>query len=267
MPLPLMDIYLALPAFLLVLFRVSGLLLATPLFSGPMMPLQFRVLLALGISMAVFPPLMADLPREVTLASALTGLLGEVAVGMFMGLAMSLLFAGVEMAGQIVAYQAGLGLGQAFNPMFESSSTAVSQMYLLITMMIFLAVGGHRALIVTLLESFHTVPPLSFEFHEGIMLLLVDLLTVSFTIVIRVGGPTILAVMLGFLTLGFISRTVPQLNILTIGFPLKLGVALIMMALTMIGLEPVLIEGLSAGMDAIRAGFNVEPASSASVEL
>ncbi|GAF97676.1 unnamed protein product [marine sediment metagenome] len=83
----------------------------------------------------------------------------------------------------------------------------------------------------------------------------------SFSIAIRVAAPAILALMLALVSLGFISRTVPQLNILTVGFPIKLGIALLVMALTMMSLEPLLLDGLALGLDAIRAGLGMNPIS------
>ena len=195
------------------------------------------------------------------MATAVAGLLGELALGVFIGLGVSLLFAGVQLAGRLVSYQAGLALGAAFNPMLESSSTAVSQLHYLVAMMIFLAVGGDRALLATLLDSFESVPPLSFRVTEGLAALMVELVGVSFALAIRVGGPATVALLLGFLTLGFISRTVPQLNILTIGFPIKIAIALLAMAMTIMGLEPVLIEGLTTCLSGVREGLGLTPPS------
>ena len=73
---------------------------------------------------------------------------------------------------------------------------------------------------------------------------------------IRVAGPKILALMLAFMTVGFISRSVPQMNILTVGFPIKLRIAFIVMAMTIMALEPLLLDGLPLCVDGIRAGLS-----------
>ena len=62
------------------------------------------------------------------------------------------------------------------------------------------------------------------------------------------------------MTLGFISRTMPQLNILTVGFPLKIGIALVMMALTIMSLESVLLDALTIALDGVRSGLGLEGA-------
>ena len=116
-------------------------------------------------------------------------------------------------------------------------------------------------LVRTLLDSFASIPPLTFRVTEGLGDLLMDLLTVSVELAIRVGSPTIVALLLTLLTLGFLSRTMPQLNILTIGFPIKLSIAMLVMAMTVMSLEPILLDTFTAGIDGLRSGLGLGPAT------
>jgi flagellar biosynthetic protein FliR len=257
MPWSMVEIYLALPAFLLVLSRVAGLMLASPLFSATMLPGPINALLAVAISLAVFPLAAAGPALPVTLGSAVTGMAGELAIGLVLGLGVSLVFAGVEMAAQLMSQQAGIALGEVFNPMMETSGTEVSQLYSLVAIMVFLGVGGHHALVRALLDSFATIPPLGFKPTPGLVELIMDVATLSFTIAIRVGGPVILALILSFLMLGFISRTVPQLNLLSVGFPVKLAMALFIMAVSMISMESILVDGLNEVMEGLRGALGM----------
>ncbi len=260
MPWLLTDIYGALPAFMLVLARVAGLMIAAPFFSGNVVPNRVKGLLAGAISLAVFPLLAPQVKMPVTLGMAAAGMMGEIAIGLLIGLGVSLMFVGAQIGIQLASQQAGMALGRIFNPMLESSVPIVAQLYYWVSVMIFLAVNGHHALVRALLDSFETIPPLGFRVTEGVVTLLADLLTVSFALAIRVGGPTILALLLGFMTLGFISRTMPQLNILTVGFPLKIGIALIMMALTIMSLESVLLDTMTIALDGVRSGLGLDGA-------
>jgi len=253
-------IQMLLPAFLLVLFRISGLMLAAPLFSSPLLPLQFKALMSVGMSMAVFPIVIAHVVAPVTLASAVSGLIGELAIGVTIGLGVTLVFTGIQVAGQLISQQAGLALGEIFNPMMEAQVTVVSELYFFVATIVFMTVGGDHALIRALLDSFTTLPLLSFHETPAFTNLLVDLISLSFIIAIRVGGPTILALLLAFLTLGFISRTVPQLHLLSVGFPIKIAIAIAIMAMTMISLEPVLLDGLNVCMDSIRGALKLDGA-------
>lgn len=258
MPWGLTEIYVVLPAYVLVLSRVAGLMLAAPFFSGAILPTRLKVLLAASIALAVFPLTISRLTVPVTLMSAAAGLIGELAVGLLLGMGVSLVLMGVQLGIQLTSQQAGMALGEVFNPMLESNLPVVAELYYFVSMVIFLAVGGHRALVRTLLDSFEAVPPLGFVVSEGVVALLTDLMMVSFTLAIRVGGPMIIALLLGLMTLGFLSRTMPQLNILTIGFPIKIALALLVMALTIMWLEPLLLQGLSLAVDAVREGMGME---------
>lgn len=250
---------MALPAFVLVLARVAGLMLAAPFFSSPVIPTQISVLLAAAMSLAIFPLTAATLAGPVTMGSAVGGLVGELAIGLVLGLGVTLVLVGIQVAAQLVSQQAGAALGEVFNPMLESSSSEVAQLYFLVAMSVFMLTNGHHAMVRALLDSFTAIPLLGFKPDIGLLDLLISMITLSFTIAIRVSGPAMLALLLAFLTLGFISRTVPQLNLLTVGFPIKLAMALLVMALTLIGLEGILVDGVVDVMDEIRTALGMVP--------
>ncbi|MHC4443955.1 MAG: flagellar biosynthetic protein FliR [Planctomycetota bacterium] len=250
------ELYAFLPAFLLVLFRISGLLLAAPLLGSMVLPHRIKAMLAVAMSLAVFPMMVSYVPASITLRSVAGGLVGELAIGLFIGLGVGLFFAGIQMGAQLVGQQSGIRLGNVFNPVAASSGSILGRLYFLVALMIFLMVGGHRALVRALLDSFSAIPPLSFHVTENLLEILIEMCVLSFSMAIRVAGPMILALMLAFMTLGFISRTVPQLNILTVGFPIKLGIAFIVMAVTIMALEPLLLDGLTLCLDGIRAGLS-----------
>jgi flagellar biosynthesis protein FliR len=251
------ELYAALPVFMLVLARVAGLMLSSPLFTSEMLPAPLNIFLAVAISLATFPMVAPHAVVPVTIGSAVAGMVGELAIGLILGLGVTLIFAGVQMAAQLVSQQAGLSLGEVFNPMMESSGNEVSQLYFLVAMAVFLAAGGHHAMVRAVLDSFATIPPLGFKPDSGMIDFVISALTSSFTLAIRVGGPVILALVLAFLTLGFISRTVPQLNLMTIGFPVKLAMALFIMAVSMISMESLLVDSVNEVMQGVRSGLGI----------
>jgi flagellar biosynthesis protein FliR len=261
MPLPLFGFYALLPAFMLVLCRVGGLMLTAQVFSSIALPVQVRVFLAVAVSLAVFPMTVPYLPMQVSLAGACAGLLGELAIGLLLGLAVQLVFTGLEMAAEMVGQMSGMRLGEVFNPMLEASAGALGELYTLVAMMAFIAVRGDHALIRALLDSFQTIPPLGFAPTEGLLALVLDMLELAFTLTIRIGGPMALALMLSFMTIGFLSRTIPQLHLMSIGFPLKAAVGLSVAALTFVSMESVLVEGFREAFDSIRAGLGLGPSA------
>ncbi|MBP7933871.1 MAG: flagellar biosynthetic protein FliR [Phycisphaerae bacterium] len=257
MSVPFVDIYLALPAFMLVLARISGLMLTAPFFSGSIIPTQVKAILVLAVSAVVFPMAGPHTAVPVTMSTVVWGMVGELALGTIVGIGVSLVLTGVQMGVQLASQQAGMALGEAFNPMLETSLPVVSELYFFVSFTVFLAVGGHRAMIRALLDSFETLPLMGLRVDESMVLLMISLVTVAFTVAIRVAGPMMLALLMSFITLGFLSRTVPQLNILTVGFPAKMMLALLIMALTIMSLEPVLTGSLALVMDELRQGLGI----------
>lgn len=261
MPWSVFELYAKWPLFLLVLFRIGGLMLAAPIFSAAIFPTQVRILLAMAIAAAVFPMMSVQLTVPVTADTAVSGLAGELVIGLLIGFSLSLMFMAVQIAAEFISHQCGMTIGAVFNPMLDSSESVFSQLYYFAATMGFFAVGGHRELIRAVLDSFATMPPLAFRLTQGMTDLMLSLMTASFELAIRISGPTVVALMISLLILGFLSRTLPQLNIINVGFPLKLGIALLMMGLTIMSLEPVLLEAFDTGMDGIRAALKLPVAA------
>jgi flagellar biosynthetic protein FliR len=257
MPFEFAQIYIAMPAFLLVTARITGLMLAAPLFSAATVPTTVKALFVAAISLAVFPLLVPAMQGPLTMGATVAGLIGELAIGLMLGLGVSLILAGVQLGVQTVSQQAGLALGEVFDPTMETSTPIAAEIYFYVCMTVFLAVGGHRALVRGLLDSFATIPPMGFRVTEDVVALLIEMLTVSFIIAVRVGGPIILALLLAFVTLGFISRTIPQLHLMTVGFPVKIALALGLMAMTLMSLEPVMVDSVNRTMDDLRMGLGI----------
>ncbi len=252
MPFELLKLPLLLPGLVLVMFRVLGLALTAPLFSATAIPRRVKIGLAMAVAMMTFPMVQPMMPSELTFPQALAGVVGEMMIGLGIGYGLSMIFAAAQLAGSMIDQQAGMALGHVLNPGLESSSTVMGQLLFFVVMGIFLAMNGHVAVVRALMESFAQVPPLGFQVTPSITDLLVGLMTSSFVLAIRLAGPVLTAIFLVTLAKGFISRTVPQLNILAVGFSITSMVALIMTAASMTFAQDVLVDEIVENMDALR---------------
>ena len=133
MPWSLFNVHLLLPGFVLVLFRVAGLMITAPLFGSTVIPVRVKVALSLTIAATVFPLVASSVPADVTLAAAVTGLVGEMLIGLVMGLAISLVLLGVQTAGMMIGQQAGIALASVVDPSQNIRSTVVGQVYVITT--------------------------------------------------------------------------------------------------------------------------------------
>lgn len=257
MPQSLIDIYLALPAFALVLFRMSGLFLTAPIYGSNWMPLRIRAALCMALAWITFPTVVTRVPAALNMGEALVGGVGELLVGMSLGLSIALLLMSAEVTGALVGQQAGLSLGEVFNPLQNEPSSLFGQLYAIVLTLVFLSVGGHRAAASSLMDSYRSIPPLAFRFDDSAMLLLLNLMGSAFVMGIRMGGPVLIALFLTETAMGLLSRTMPQMNILTIGFGIRGIVTLAVAALSLAACEGLMVEAIHDGLALIRESFGL----------
>ena len=217
------------PVFVLVLFRVGGLMFFAPFLGLMVIPVRIRILIALIFSLAVFPLV----PRTVIVHNSLLSLSlavgGEMLIGIAMGFMLMLMFTGIEMGAAMVSHQMGWAMARLVDPMSMNQSNLLSQFYLLMITLFYVLMNGHLLLIRSLAQTFKTIPLLGSANTQALLDTLVSVLTEAFKLGIRVAGPALVAIFLATLALGFISRTMPQLNILAAGFPVRIGLALVLL--------------------------------------
>ena len=222
--------------FALILMRVSGVVVVAPVFGTPEVPAQVRALLAVALAAVVTPGqwhVAVDYPVSVVNLLVFAG--AELAVGVCLGLGVVILLSGVHLAGQIIGRTSGLMMADIFDPTSGESTSVFGHLLHMLALAVFLLIGGHRILLAGLLDTFAALPPGAANLPLGVGHALVVLLTQSFALGIRVAAPVVAAVLLSTLILGLISRTMPQLNILAVGFGLNSMLALGTMALALGG--------------------------------
>jgi flagellar biosynthetic protein FliR len=182
------------------------------------------------------------------------GMAGEFVIGLMLGLMIEICFVGLQMAGMLIAQESGLAFGQIADPSTGTQQTVLSAMYQQLGVVVFLIVGGHRALFLSVLQTFHTIPLLAAGNGQVGAELLVDALRLSGETTLRVAVPAVLTLFLLNIAMGFISRTVPQLNIATIGFSIKSLVGFLIMAIslpTALGVFTDQLESVVGWIDAL----------------
>ena len=208
--------------FTLVLARVSGLMFAGPPLGGSEIPKQVRAFLTVVMAVLVAPAqwnVAVEAPPA--LAGHLLAIGGELLIGYTLGFGMTILFSGVLLAGQIVGQLSGMTLADVYNPGFDADIPLFSQLFYLVALAVFFVVGGHRLLMAGLLETFVAIPPGGAGLDMSLADMLVTMVGESFSLGIRLAAPAIVAGLLASLVLGCISRTLPQLNAMALGFGLN----------------------------------------------
>ena len=259
MPWSMTDILIALPAYALVLARLVGMIMVAPIYASTTMPVRIRVGLAATIAAMIFPLVVGQAPADLRLADAIAGSVSELMIGASIGLALAILLMGGEMAGLIVGRQAGIALGQVFNPAQNTQTTITGQLYTIVLTLVFLAAGGHRATMAAVLDTYRAIPLLGGVAPATIGELLFSMMTVAFVMGIRLAGPVLIALFLTGVTLGVISRTMPQINILSVGFAVRTMVALGMAGLAITASQEVMVNTVWHAFEQIREAIGVDP--------
>jgi flagellar biosynthetic protein FliR len=238
--------------FTFVLARVSGLIMTAPLFGTAEIPTQVRALFAFAIALIITPlQLSAGLQMPENIPVYAVGIGGELLIGIMLGLGVMILLSGVEVAGQIISQMSGMSLADVFNPGFNSEVPIISHLLYMVTMAVFVLIGGHRLLMGAVLDTYKFLPVGRAQFPESMADLLCGLMAESFSLAIRGAAPAMIALLLATVVLGLISRTLPQLNILAIGFGLNAAATFLVLAVSLGTIAWLFREQLDPAVEAI----------------
>ena len=212
-------------SFLLTLFRVSVVLFLLPFFGSSSVPNMIKGALALVLAMTLWPQL--SFPGEMMPAHPL-GLIvmfiGELSLGLILGLIVQFLFAAVQFGGQIIGFQMGFGMVNVVDPITGVSNAATGHFLYMCTMLTFLVLNGHLELLKAMGTSFKYIPPGGVLITPDLVSHIVKYSTIMFTLGVRIAAPIMAALFLIDLALALISRAAPQMHVLVLGFPVKIGV-------------------------------------------
>jgi flagellar biosynthetic protein FliR len=194
------------------------------------------------------------------------GLAGELVFGLLMGLGLSLAFIAITWAGEIIGQQMGMTLAETFDPQFGHGGSLVGDLYFMLTLIIFLLINGHHAVVQGLAASFDALPLLGTGIDRGIFDLFTGLLTSATVLAVKVAAPMLVTMLVVDVALGFIGKSVPQINVMNAGLTLRsgLGIAVLVVGLMLTSevMRDALFESVTAVTDVWR-GAKPQPIAGA----
>jgi len=225
--------------------RVLAVFTAAPLFSSRAFPLRARIGLAFFIAFAAQPSLQGQPIISIVGPDAMGAVAQQVGIGLAIGFTVRLVFAAVELAGEVVGFQMGLGFASFFNPALNTQSSAVARFFGQMATFLFVVMNGHLMVLMAVIKSFDKFP-VDQNFLEAIgQMKIYDFGTDLFASGLWIALPMVGMLMFANLALGIVSRVAPQMNIFAIGFPVTLTVGMIGIAATL----PMLDQPFMALMD------------------
>ncbi len=230
--------------WVLVLTRLTGLLATFPILGSEQMPLQLRAALGALLATVILPviPVPAVLPTGVP---ALVGLMAsELAIGLLLGTVVAWILEAVAFAGTLMDTQMGFGFVQFLDPATNTSVSVSGSIMMQMSALLVFVTGLHHQLILALVDSYRVAPmgqgvPLN---AMGLVVLIGQLLAKGF----QLAFPVLAVLFLLDLILGISGKFMPQLQLLQLSFPLKIGLGLVILGLLLRELGPWLTPLLEA---------------------
>jgi flagellar biosynthetic protein FliR len=217
-------------AFFLVLARIGPLFVVAPLFSSKMIPVRARGVAAVALAVGLSPLALKDqvLPTD---AASIAGLLGkEALVGFAFAFAIAVLFAAVSIAGSFLDTLIGFSYGGLVDPVNGNQSSVLSQLYTLVGVMVFIAIGGDTWMLQGLAKTYDLVGLTDLPAIGALVGGAQHTFATIFVSAVQLAAPVLIALVITDAGFGVVSRVMPQLNVFAVGFPAKILVGFLIVA-------------------------------------
>jgi len=241
------------PVFALVLARLTGLFLLAPVLSSAIVPRQARIMLALTMALCIYPSVThaASLNLELDLYELLPVMASELLIGAVIGLLALLPLAAVQFGGLVMGQQMGLGIAQVLNPAVEMESDNIGQILFMGALAVFLQAGGIDILFGALITTFDRLPPGGVSLEIAPLKLITGVLASSYEIAIRIALPVVALMLLESAATALIMKTVPSINIMSIGFPIRIFLGIFILIAGLVAIGSVALDDLGNTFDII----------------
>lgn len=210
-------------AVLIVAFRLAGLLLFSPMLAGAAIPQQAKVILIVTLALAIYPamPHAWQMPVHFSLVTVGQLMVTETLIGAAIGFVASLPILAVQLGGQIMGQQMGLGLAQVFNPELETNTGVVDQLLFYTALAVFISFGGIEATFAALMNTYESVPLGAMTLSAIPLELIVGTIAAGYELALRVAAPILGIMLIETVASGVLMKTIPQINIMSVGFSIK----------------------------------------------
>lgn len=247
-------------AFFFPLTRVLAVLATAPPFNNPALTVRIRLAFGLAITVALAPALPRMPPVDPASAAGLLMLAQEVLIGTAMGFTLRLVLGAVDMAGNLISLEMGIGFASAYDPQTAGQTVVVSEFLGLLALLVFFAINGHLMVIATVSQSFVAIPIGATALTAGSWSNVAHFGSVVFAAGLFLALPILIALLISNLALAILSRAAPQLNLIAIGFPLTIALGFASLIVGLSYLADPLQQWFEHGLQGMLGNFALRPA-------
>lgn len=224
------DTYIV--GFILLFFRFGALFMAVPIFSHNSIPMNVKAALAFFFTI-VFYPSMPPLEIPITMPSIVVAILGELLFGLAIGVVLQIAFNAITFAGGQISFMMGFSMASAIDPQTGVSMPIISQFLSLIALMILFAIDMHHWMLLFIDSSLEKIPLGGFLMSENLFKYIIMATSNMFMVGFMIAFPIIALSWLADVIFGMLMKTMPQFNLLVIGFPIKIMVSFVVLIATL----------------------------------
>ncbi|MDP9017868.1 MAG: flagellar biosynthetic protein FliR [Candidatus Eremiobacteraeota bacterium] len=244
---------------LLIMVRVTVIMMIIPVFSAKEIPQLARIGLGMLITFVIFKTVTPIAPLA-DLYELLAGIVSQAMIGLVFGFISYLVFMGIQLAGEILDIQIGFAVANVINPLTQTNVTVIGEFELTLASLIYLISNSHHLLLQGVAGSFNLLQLPYVHLDPSVAGNIMVFFTQSTLIIFKIAAPAAISLFIVNIALGLMARVAPQMNVFVVGFPLQIGIGLLMIAvsLPLIGsVVPNLYEGVPQQLDTVMRGMVV----------
>ncbi len=222
------------PLYMLIFARISAMVMVMPVLGFSTVPVRVRVLLAFVLTLVIAPMLSAVMTYAPTsLWQIAADVSREVLIGLLVGYGAQIVFEGVMVAGTFVGFQLGLAIMNVIDPTSQDQVPIVGNFWMLVVLMFFIITKAHYFLIETLFLNFKIIHPASAQFSAALGRTVIESGRMIFEMAIHFAAPIMIFILMFDVSVSFIARVMPQMNIFFVSLPLKLAFGLFLLIVSL----------------------------------
>lgn len=244
-----LDAWLA--ALLFPLTRILAMVSSAPVLGNRQVPVRVKVGLSVLLTLIISPTIGEMPPVAVGSMQGLLVMIQQIIIGVAMGFTLRLIFSAVDMAGELIGMQMGLGFATFYDPINATHSAVISQFIGVLAILGFLAMNGHLYMLSALASSFQTLPIGSMLSQPGFYGI-ASWGSIIFVYAMQISLPVLAALLIVNIALGILTRAAPQLNLFAVGFPITLAIGFFVLYLSMPYFIPLLDRLVQEGLGTVQ---------------
>ncbi|HTY38001.1 MAG TPA: flagellar biosynthetic protein FliR [Bacteroidota bacterium] len=216
--------------FILMLARIASMIAVAPIFGHQAIPGQAKIALSIFLAYVLFPMQAAAAVKvDMKIIGMIVMVLQEICVGLLIGFAVDLLFAGVQFGGDLIGFDMGFSMATVYDPETNATIPVVAEVLYTFMALVFISLNGHHFMLQALQLSYSAVPIGGFTIDAALSAKIISLSGMVFVIAVKFAAPVLVSMFLTNVALGIITRVVPQMNVFGVAFPLKIGVGIVVL--------------------------------------